>query len=107
MLWLWLRLQEKLPAAVPGGQPLPEGLMWLLLTGKVCGRGVRAAYGSGSSPSAQRCTHFACKRKDCISGPKWMEGSLAFPGWWASQLGVCKATECHPFKFCERCNATC
>ncbi|PNW75148.1 hypothetical protein CHLRE_12g514750v5 [Chlamydomonas reinhardtii] len=28
-------LQEKLPAAVPGGQPIPEGLLWLLLTGQV------------------------------------------------------------------------
>jgi citrate synthase len=26
-------LQARLPAAVPGGQPLPEGLLWLLLTG--------------------------------------------------------------------------
>lgn len=25
--------QARLPAAVPGGQPLPEGLLWLLLTG--------------------------------------------------------------------------
>lgn len=28
-------LQEKLPAAKQGGEPLPEGLMWLLLTGDV------------------------------------------------------------------------
>lgn len=28
-------LQAKLPAAKPGGQPLPEGLLWLLLTGDV------------------------------------------------------------------------
>ncbi|KAI8027744.1 hypothetical protein LOK49_LG02G03826 [Camellia lanceoleosa] len=27
--------QKKLPAAKPGGEPLPEGLLWLLLTGKV------------------------------------------------------------------------
>ena len=27
--------QEKLPAAKEGGEPLPEGLMWLLLTGEV------------------------------------------------------------------------
>ncbi|KAK3036593.1 hypothetical protein RJ639_031210 [Escallonia herrerae] len=27
--------QQKLPAAKPGGEPLPEGLLWLLLTGKV------------------------------------------------------------------------
>ena len=26
-------LQKKLPAAISGGQPLPEGLLWLLLTG--------------------------------------------------------------------------
>eukprot|EP01023_Acetabularia_acetabulum_P009741 TRINITY_DN143_c1_g1_i5.p1 TRINITY_DN143_c1_g1~~TRINITY_DN143_c1_g1_i5.p1 ORF type:complete len:466 (-),score=68.83 TRINITY_DN143_c1_g1_i5:553-1950(-) len=26
-------LQAKLPAAIPGGEPLPEGLLWLLLTG--------------------------------------------------------------------------
>eukprot|EP00887_Chlorella_sp_A99_P005898 scaffold1.g5898.t1 len=28
-------LQEKLPAAVEGGEPIPEGLLWLLLTGDV------------------------------------------------------------------------
>ena len=28
-------LQETLPAAVPKGEPLPEGLLWLLLTGDV------------------------------------------------------------------------
>ncbi|GIL70561.1 hypothetical protein Vretimale_3685 [Volvox reticuliferus] len=28
-------LQAQLPSAVPGGQPIPEGLLWLLLTGKV------------------------------------------------------------------------
>lgn len=27
--------QKVLPAAKPGGEPLPEGLLWLLLTGKV------------------------------------------------------------------------
>ncbi|CAA0820710.1 Citrate synthase 4- mitochondrial [Striga hermonthica] len=27
--------QKLLPAATPGGEPLPEGLLWLLLTGKV------------------------------------------------------------------------
>lgn len=27
--------QEKLPAYVPGGEPMPEALMWLLLTGNV------------------------------------------------------------------------
>ncbi|XP_073278839.1 citrate synthase, mitochondrial-like isoform X1 [Primulina huaijiensis] len=26
--------QNVLPAAKPGGEPLPEGLLWLLLTGK-------------------------------------------------------------------------
>lgn len=32
--------QKLLPAAKPGGEPLPEGLLWLLLTGKVsqCGK---------------------------------------------------------------------
>ena len=30
-----LSLQEKLPAAIPDGEPLPEGLLWLLLTGDV------------------------------------------------------------------------
>lgn len=29
-------VQEKLPAAKEGGEPLPEGLLWLLLTGEVC-----------------------------------------------------------------------
>lgn len=29
------RLQEKLPAAKPGGEPIPEGLLWLLMTGDV------------------------------------------------------------------------
>lgn len=28
-------LQKMLPAAVPGGEPIPEGLLWLLLTGEV------------------------------------------------------------------------
>ncbi|GLC45071.1 hypothetical protein PLESTB_001465400 [Pleodorina starrii] len=28
-------LQARLPTAVPGGQPIPEGLLWLLLTGQV------------------------------------------------------------------------
>lgn len=28
--------QKVLPAAKPEGEPLPEGLLWLLLTGKVC-----------------------------------------------------------------------
>ena len=28
--------QKVLPTAVKGGEPLPEGLLWLLLTGKVC-----------------------------------------------------------------------
>ena len=27
--------QAKLPAAIPGGEPLPEGLFWLLLTGEI------------------------------------------------------------------------
>ncbi len=27
--------QAKLPAASPGGEPLPEGLFWLLLTGEI------------------------------------------------------------------------
>ena len=31
-----LNVQEKLPAAKEGGEPLPEGLLWLLLTGEVC-----------------------------------------------------------------------
>ena len=28
-------LQQMLPGAKPGGEPLPEGLLWLLLTGEV------------------------------------------------------------------------
>jgi hypothetical protein len=28
--------QKVLPTAVKDGEPLPEGLLWLLLTGKVC-----------------------------------------------------------------------
>lgn len=28
-------LQATLPGAQPGGEPLPEGLLWLLLTGEV------------------------------------------------------------------------
>lgn len=27
--------QEKLPAAMPGGEPLPEAMFWLLLTGEI------------------------------------------------------------------------
>ena len=26
-------LQQRLPAAIEGGEPLPEGLFWLMLTG--------------------------------------------------------------------------
>lgn len=29
------QIQKLLPSAIPGGQPLPEGLMWLLLTGEI------------------------------------------------------------------------
>ncbi len=29
--------QKKLPAAIKGGEPLPEGLLWLLVTGEVGG----------------------------------------------------------------------
>ncbi|KAI7838041.1 hypothetical protein COHA_008125 [Chlorella ohadii] len=28
-------LQERLPGAKPGGEPLPEGMLWLLLTGQI------------------------------------------------------------------------
>ena len=35
-------LQEKLPAAQPGGEPIPEGLLWLLLTGEVRNAGAWA-----------------------------------------------------------------
>jgi citrate synthase len=28
-------LQEKLPKAKAGGEPIPEGLLWLLMTGDV------------------------------------------------------------------------
>eukprot|EP00884_Botryococcus_braunii_P001386 jgi/Botrbrau1/11248/Bobra.0038s0020.1 len=28
-------LQERLPSAIPDGEPLPEGLLWLLLTGEI------------------------------------------------------------------------
>ena len=28
-------LQEKVPGAKEGGEPLPEGMLWLLLTGEV------------------------------------------------------------------------
>jgi len=29
-------LQANLPTAKPGGEPLAEGMLWLLLTGEVC-----------------------------------------------------------------------
>ncbi|KAG0457616.1 hypothetical protein HPP92_022773 [Vanilla planifolia] len=32
---IYSRMSKLLPAVNPGGQPLPEGLLWLLLTGKV------------------------------------------------------------------------
>ena len=42
-------IQKKLPAAIPGGEPLPEGLMWLLLTGEVRARPTpRQRHRSGS-----------------------------------------------------------
>jgi hypothetical protein len=31
----YARLQEKVPGAKEGGEPLPEGMLWLLLTGEV------------------------------------------------------------------------
>ena len=34
---LYYVMQEKLPSAIPDGEPLPEGLLWLLLTGDVSG----------------------------------------------------------------------
>ena len=49
-------MQAKLPKAKAGGQPLPEGLLWLLFTGKVKktlfhgrGRGVRRAFNMGQN----------------------------------------------------------
>ena len=39
-------VQEKLPAAIANGEPLPEGLLWLLLTGEV------------SSNTGSHCTTF-------------------------------------------------
>jgi hypothetical protein len=41
-------LQATLPGAQPGGEPLPEGLLWLLLTGEVRAAGHR----SSSHPAA-------------------------------------------------------
>lgn len=38
--------QERLPAAQPGGEPLPEGLFWLLLTGEVPTPSQAAAVGA-------------------------------------------------------------
>lgn len=35
-LRLGYNVQKLLPAAKSGGEPLPEGLLWLLLTGEVC-----------------------------------------------------------------------
>jgi hypothetical protein len=32
--------QKKLPGAISGGEPLPEGLLWLLITGEVSSRGL-------------------------------------------------------------------
>jgi hypothetical protein len=37
--------QARLPKAVPGGEPIPEGLMWLLLTGEVRPRKKRNEWG--------------------------------------------------------------
>ena len=31
-------LQQVLPAAIEGGEPIPEGLLWLLMTDEVSGR---------------------------------------------------------------------
>lgn len=33
-LHLGVCLQDKLPSAIPDGEPLPEGLLWLLLIGE-------------------------------------------------------------------------
>ena len=32
--------QKKLPGAMSGGEPLPEGLLWLLITGEVSVHGL-------------------------------------------------------------------
>jgi citrate synthase len=39
-------VQAKLPSAVPGGEPLPEGLFWLLLTGEMPSAAQAAAVGA-------------------------------------------------------------
>lgn len=45
-------LQAVLPGAQPGGEPLPEGLLWLLMTGEV-----RWWAGSSSSSSTEKWRH--------------------------------------------------
>lgn len=47
-------IQKLLPSAIPGGEPLPEGLMWLLLTGEV---------------RSLRCTTHAEQDCHCQRGP--------------------------------------
>ncbi len=66
-------LQEKLPRAKADGQPLPEGLLWLLFTGKVqSGRGGSSSVSGEGWHSvlvralhAPVCGYNAGRLKDC------------------------------------------
>ena len=53
--------QKVLPAAKEGGEPLPEGLLWLLLTGDVRSPGVPFCLTSGLC-TAQTCWHPLSRR---------------------------------------------
>jgi hypothetical protein len=68
---LWL--QEKLPKAKEGGEPIPEGLLWLLMTGEVRGAlgwaGIDVAAAFRSALHAQHCCW--C----CTFPPPWRCGS--------------------------------
>lgn len=48
-------LQEKLPAAKEAGEPLPEGLMWLLLTGEVRALWLMQERGGGAAFAQSSC----------------------------------------------------
>lgn len=70
-------LQATLPGAQPGGEPLPEGLLWLLLTGEVRAAGHR----SSSHPAA---VQGSSARTTLTSGPGQQRNPTAPDSCWVA-----------------------
>lgn len=105
-------LQEKLPAAKEGGEPLPEGLMWLLLTGEVLHTEAPDAllFFMAKGPLADvAAAHVAAAHRqdahlhvtDALRVPQQRASSLMLPGlmWLPASKG---AATCAPLSF-ETC----